>query len=663
MKRQSLVFILLSYSVLIIVILVGTVSAIALLAGKDRIEEIYFEQMRGASQAAAQEIGNFYDTHLAIAHTLAEDQRTKETIRTGKPIAQPLYQEIQKRFGTYENIFVTTAEETPVVITDAMIKGTGLRIGKEQNIPNIKVALEGKHFLGEPLRSPITQLPVSLLTVPVREGGKVIGIIGLALSLESLSEKVIKNYKIGKQGYLSAMTTSGAIYAHPKKDMIMNINLKETSYGNTMLTLPSGEMMEFEFRGQSRYSTIYRLKDWNSIVVAILPKTEVWSSFRELLWVIIAASSVTAFLALWTLNLLLKRRLNPLTEASLVFQSMAQGDLTSNVKSTYEDEIGVMNREMNTFIASLRNSIRDIQKIAFELASASEEMNVSSQSFAGGAQSTAASSEQMSATIEEMTAGMESISSITETQYVNVLAFHSKIKELSAGVRKIGVEIQGTLGTAKAISDQAQKGEESLKGMSRMIENILVSSGEMRAIIGIINDISDQTQLLALNAAIEAARAGEAGKGFAVVAEEISKLSVKTASSIKSIGEMINKNNTELDVGAKGIRSSVEIIHGIIQNVDSVANAMNHLFEITSAQEGINRIVDEQADKIGSEAESVKLATGEQKRAVSEISQVIVQINEHTLNTASGSEQMSSSAQNLAGTAETLRSITEKFKI
>lgn len=664
MSRTSLKFILLISGISILFTLTGIVSGTAYWIGRKKITETHISQMKGVIAVVGLEFDSFLTSHENLAWTLAEDPRTIQSLKSGKPIAAEYYKTIMNRFAVYENVFVSGLGADAKVIVDGIGgKSIGFKIEGAGIEKSLLATKEGKSYLAKATKSPITGKPVALLSVPIMEGNRAIGLFGIALSFDSISEKMLKEIKIGEQGYVSAMNQDGMIIAHPKKELILNLDVSKEPYGKQMLEMRTGEVLEFTFRGADRFSTLFRLDRWGISIVAIQPKSEVREALIGLLILIIFAGVLTASVSAYLLYVLLKKRLNPLENASKLFKTMAEGDLTSDIQIVYDDEIGSMSRDMNSFIKSLRHSLKEIQNISVELVASSEELTASSDSFAAGAQATAASTEEMSATVEELSSGMDNISSGTDRQYKNILEFHNNIKALSSSVREIGSEINHALELTQGISKQAVKGEESLGQMKTMVQNIIKSSGEMSAIIGIINDISDQTSLLALNAAIEAARAGEAGKGFAVVAEEISKLSEKTASSIKSISAMIMRNNQELDSGASGIQSSSEVIHEIILSTDIVSKAMQKLHGVTSSQEGINLQVAERADRVGQDAEFVKRAMDEQKQAFHEITQVIVQINDHTISTASGSEEISASAKGLELSAENLRRITDRFNL
>jgi len=212
------------------------------------------------------------------------------------------------------------------------------------------------------------------------------------------------------------------------------------------------------------------------------------------------------------------------------------------------------------------------------------------------------------------------------------------------------------------ITVYATEGEKSLRSMDESMQKINSSSTEMTNIVGIINDISDKINLLSLNAAIEAARAGDAGRGFAVVADEISKLADQTSTSIKDIDSHIKLNNNEINRGTSTVGDAVKTISKIIDGVNSINTMIDEISNQMAHQQSLNSQVNSEAENAINRSDEMKMATEEQKIAVTEIALSISSVNELTQSNSEGAEKLFAHARHVREQAEHLMNEMFQFQ-
>ncbi|SHN70717.1 methyl-accepting chemotaxis protein [Desulfovibrio litoralis] len=141
--------------------------------------------------------------------------------------------------------------------------------------------------------------------------------------------------------------------------------------------------------------------------------------------------------------------------------------------------------------------------------------------------------------------------------------------------------------TAAQSSEVVEQMSDGVKKVNERVSKLLISMEELEnkatgigAVINVINDIADQTNLLALNAAIEAARAGEAGRGFAVVADEVRKLAEKTMSSTKEVENAIVSMQKSAQDNKESVNLAVSDVLSVSQNVTNSKNSLDQIVSL-----------------------------------------------------------------------------------
>lgn len=380
-----------------------------------------------------------------------------------------------------------------------------------------------------------------------------------------------------------------------------------------------------------------------------------WMAGMTMFWLIIATGLLYKSFS---------ERFAPLSALRERAVTFAQGDFTGGrIDNIGGNEIGMLATSMNILSERIRGIAGDIVSMSTQLAASSEQMASTSNQFSESAQQEAANAEEITASMEEMSSSIGIVAGNTVDLFNDLMHLIEHMQLLSQYIHGMSSSVKETFAVTQAIAADIKAGEQSLKNMNETMNAVTRSSNDMMNIVNIINDISDRINLLSLNASIEAARAGEAGRGFAVVAEEISKLADQTAHSIGEITSLITMSNVEISKGMKEIIGTTETLQRIIQGVDSIENGMNQINNAMASQMQTNSTVQENVLMLKSRSEDIKIATGEQKIGVYEITQSMNTITHLSDTYSAGAEEIASTSESVAQAAAALKSSVSYFKV
>ena len=327
----------------------------------------------------------------------------------------------------------------------------------------------------------------------------------------------------------------------------------------------------------------------------------------------------------------------PITATNNILKNIAegQGDLTQRVEVRSGDEIGELGTYFNLFVSKLQGIIKEIVESATQLSVAAEQMT----------QVTTATSEglfkQNNETVQVATA----------------------ITEMAATVDEVAHNSQGASDAAGRADEEAKSGNQvvaktimtinelaaEVEISAEILEKLKEDSGNISAVLDVIKNIADQTNLLALNAAIEAARAGEQGRGFAVVADEVRTLAQRTQDSTSEIESLISVLQAGADSAVAAMQKNR---NKASETVQQAAQAGEFLNAITT---GVSTILDMSSQ--------IAVSSEEQAAVAQEINRNIINIQSISEETSTGAMQTAESSKEVSILGQRLRQLVEQFRV
>lgn len=256
---------------------------------------------------------------------------------------------------------------------------------------------------------------------------------------------------------------------------------------------------------------------------------------------------------------------------------ITKGDLTEKVetkKTGYLKQIGVSINDMND---SLKRQILSIKDSSIDINRVNQE-NLQS------IQNTFEESQLIMGFIEENEIEFEKV--LKNFRDINdfVLTLSSQTEEVISSTREV---LDNSLKAQEYVNINQEYAKETETSIIRLnekfgdVEGLVLNfdgkTKQISAIVKLIQEIAEKTNLLALNAAIESAKAGEAGRGFAVVADEIKKLASQTAGATKEIETMVGEIGSESSKITKVIQEERKFSE---ETKDLFLNMQQHLEEI-----------------------------------------------------------------------------------